>query len=347
MSYWFSGPNHLKSAAWSVSSLAPGVVGHPVKAGAGLAAMYAEGQYQGLAERVYTVEVDSTTAGAGLGQATFRWRRSDSLTPWEATGLATASSFADLDHGVRIMWVAGAAPDFAVGDAWTFLATPAWGPARLADADRDTVYRSAGLDGPNWLAADLGQARRVTALVLLDHNLTEAAQLTIEADDGPDWSSPELSLDVAWTPGTVVRFLDATHRHWRLVVDDPDNPAGFVECSELFLGQGLEAALCLESGAERGLDAAAVGLLPRAVFKGEFTAPTAAVRDALVSWYRELVSASGRPRRQPFFFCADRAEPAANTWLMSLAEAQLRWLPGRRDDSRFPLNLVEEPKSHV
>lgn len=207
-------------AALTLSSAEPGLVGMPAARALGGAACYATGRHTGAQEQVFLVEIDSVAAGEAVGQATFRWRRADADT-WEAAGLATSPNLSLLADGVSVKWVSGQGPDFVKGDSWRILAVRGAGSAALVDGDRDTAWQAAGCAGEH-LTADLGQARRVRAMVLADHNLTAGASARLLASEADFWRVPawgaDLTASVADWPadasgtqsrGTVAWCLDA------------------------------------------------------------------------------------------------------------------------------------------
>lgn len=219
----------------TVSSARPGMVGMPVAKAQGTAVAYAAGQHQGGQDQVFVVEIDSVAAGEGVGQATFRWRRA-SLADWERRGLPTQRQFLDLADGVRVKWVSGQGPDFARGDSWSILAGGNQGPALLLDRDRDTTWQAQGCQSES-LSLDLGASRPVAALLLADHNLSDKARVSLLAGDQPDqWQAPAFSQELAITRPHLCAWPGASYRHWRLLLEDPQNQDGSLSASLLYLG---------------------------------------------------------------------------------------------------------------
>lgn len=235
----------------TLSSARPGLVGLPAPRVQGSAVAYTDGAHTGHEDQVFLVEIDSVAAGSEVGQATFRWRRGGDTT-WQATGLPTAETFTELADGVRIKWSSGPGEDFVLGDAWTILATRAFGAAALLDRDRDTGWEATGC-AQEHITLDLGTARRVQALILADHNLSDTATATLMADDGPDWDAPAFNQSLALTRPHLVAFLDHSARYWRLSLADPDNPAGALSASLLYLGPYFQPGATFASRYQRGL----------------------------------------------------------------------------------------------
>ncbi len=233
--YWLGGNDNLiETATLTSSSQETGIVGMAVKkAGTGSGVAYTDnpGAYTGTESLIYTVEIDSIVAGAEVGQATFRWRNSNSAT-WDATGVTTASTYVTLENGVRIKWASGTGDDFVVGDQWTIRAAAIYGLANLSSLNRDDVFRTNALDSPCWVKANLGSAENVKAVVILDHNFTSGATITLNAatiDELGDGSALTAAQE-AW----VVAHM----------VEDETGATGF-KCSMLdgsafFVADGLD-----------------------------------------------------------------------------------------------------------
>lgn len=228
----------------TVSSLRAGLVTGALKDGTGSAELNPSGNYSGAVDREYIIEIDDTSGGHEIGDATFRW--SDGGAGWNASGVATAASGVILGYGITIGWTAGAGNDFEDGDRWYFKGINLFNPGKMLDRDRDTRYRSDELESPNTITIDLGSAQEVTALALYDHNFTSGATILLEADAAAtfdsDGGSAEYSEAVTWASGKILHFLGTatTKRYWRLSVTDAANTDGYIEIGELFLGPYLE-----------------------------------------------------------------------------------------------------------
>ena len=233
------------------SSARPGMVGAPAPRSEGSATALASGEHTAGQDQVFLVEIDSVVQGQEVGQATFRWRRSDSVG-WEESGRPTSIIHQDLADGVRIKWLSGTGADFALGDAWTILAMRAQGGAMLLDRDRDTEWVSLAC-AQESLTLDLGQPRPAPVLALLDHNLTPEAEIRLLADDGPDWECPARARSLACTSPHLVCLSDWTARHWRLAISDPANPEGCLRASLIYLGGCFSPSRTFRAGYQRSL----------------------------------------------------------------------------------------------
>lgn len=188
------------NATITVSSQKSGVVTSAYKEGTGSAAMTTSGAFTGSDDLEYIVEIDGVGAGAEIGDATFKW--SDGGGSWDATGVATAGTPTLLNNGVYIQFAAGSGDDFAAADRWYFKAINHFGPYKLIDNDRDTRYRSAALGSPNTVTIDLGSAQEADAFVIMDHNLTSAATITLKALQYAENTVIGSNLVTGWTNST-------------------------------------------------------------------------------------------------------------------------------------------------
>jgi len=345
MRWMNNGRNFITSASMlAVSTEKAGVVGPAVKSGVGSARMETGGAFTGPVEALYTVEIDSTAGGSDVGQATFRWK--DGGEAWQATGVVTAAVPINLNHGVTVKFIGGSGADFILGDAWTFNAVKHFGRARLLDLDRNTAWRSAGLSAPDYIRADLGQSRKVRAVVIGDHNFTETAEIRLQAGDEDSWTSPAFDLALTWSEGLIALFLDQTYRYWRLAVTDLDNPAGFVGVGEFFLGEFLEpaSAVVLDNFRESLILSDFSGQVRRS-FSFDLLA-TDPVQAAELARFLVSLRNVDAGRNEPFFFCRDVSAASAATGLVRLA-ADPVMVNTSRDYQRFEISLIEEPKAHV
>ena len=228
----------------TVSSLRKGIVTSAVKSGSGSAVLTVYGDFEGAEDVEYTLEIDNVGGGVSVGQATFKW--SDGGGAWNASGVTTPSVATELEDGVYVLFTAGSGDDFALADKWYFKAINLFNAEKMLDGDRDSSYRSAALSSPNTITIDLGSAQEVKALVIGDHNFTNAATLLLEADDAAtfdsDGGSAQFSEAITWNSEKIVHFLSAatTKRYWRISVTDAANPDAYIEIGELYLGSYME-----------------------------------------------------------------------------------------------------------
>ncbi len=235
------------------SSAQPGLVGMPVAKAAGTAVAQAAGAHTGGQDQVFLLEIDSLAAGTQVERATFRWRRG-AASAWEETGVATCYNLRLLADGVHVKWSSGSGADFALGDAWTILASRAAGAAALLDLDRDTAWQALGCAAES-LEMDLGQQLEAKALVLGDHNLSAGARVTLLAGDSPDLASPSLSFNLPVASPHLTAFFAHRARYWRLSLADPDNPALTLRAGGLYLGGYFQPSRMFSAGYSTSLTA--------------------------------------------------------------------------------------------
>ena len=237
---------------FTVSSLRTGFVTAALKEGTGSAVLSPSGNYSGTEDLEYTIEIDSIAGGAEVGQATFKW--SGGGGSWDATGVTTSAVNVLLNNGVNINWTTGSGADFVVGDKWYLKGVNLFNAGKMIDLNRDHRYRSAALGAPNTIAVDLGSAQEVKALIIHDHNFTNAATLLLEADDAAtfdsDGGSAQFSEAVTWNSEKIVHYLATatTKRYWRLSVTDAGNTDLYIEIGEIYLGSYLELTRNYKNG---------------------------------------------------------------------------------------------------
>jgi len=247
--------NKIQTGMLTPDSQYPSVVTGALKTGTGSAAMTTGGTYAGSSILIYTVVIDSVSGGTEVGQATYKWRESSMAEGvWGATGVTTSTLMTALNNGVEISFTSGSGDDFAVNDQFVFRAIPTFGVGNVINfQDRGAFFRS-GLDTTSVnIVCDLGAATAITAFVCGDHNLTDTATITLEANPTDSWGSPAYSqavtlLDLAYL------YLNETYRYWRIVIDDASNATGYLEIGLLYLGDVLELTNNADWGAEHNLN---------------------------------------------------------------------------------------------
>lgn len=102
-------------------------------------------------------------------------------------------------------------------------------------------YRST-TDTNQWIKMDLGSAQTIKALVIKNHNFTNAATLKIQANNADAWGAPSLDVALTWTTDRIIKFWTAgeTYRWWRITMDDGANPDAYLAIGRIFLGSYFE-----------------------------------------------------------------------------------------------------------
>ena len=315
---------------FTVSSAKTGIVTTALKSGTGSATMTTAGTYTGTTDLEYVCVIDGIGTGE-IGSATFKWSDDGGAT-WDATTVATDDTPPiALNNGVTVCWVAGAGADFVIGDTWYFKAIQPFSAGKMLDLDRDHRYRSAALGAPNTITVNFGASAQPTTLIINDHNLTNAATISLKADaDNISWGAPTYTQAVTWASGKILCYLTTPGnlQYWQLQITDAGNPNGYIEISELYLGTYVELSKTYKEGFSLDNDfilassETTFGIRrnrfynSRLSFQYDFRAMTSAD----VTSMNTLVSAIGNRTTgifKPFWFNADSAVPT-DTWLVTL-----------------------------
>jgi hypothetical protein len=350
-----------KEGQITVSSQAPGVVSGALKVGLGSASMEISAPVPTNQRTLkYVVQIHDVSAGNEIGQALYRWK-DGTLPPdqWNASGITTHSTFLELNNGISIKWTGGTGNDFEQNDYWTMTAFAPRGKAKLIDWDRDTAYRSGGLDNPTTITINHGTAKQRTCLVIQDHNLSSGATITHMANSVNSWTSPPYSQVLTWNQEIIVYYFNNSYQYDRLEINDPSNPDGYIEIGELFIGTYLE----LSSG---------MSLQPkpreRVFTYGPFTRSTAGVpREGVLSRAREFTIVlpmlgeadwdglltmfkalrdTSTGKSQPFFFNV-WSDLETQTYMVRLSQDGLLREIEFIEDYDISLTLEEVPRSRV
>lgn len=222
------------------SSQAAGTISGAQKTGTGVATLILEGSFTGRENVTYEAEIDSVAGGQEVGQATFKWRSSDNAVGvWQETGVLTRTSplYALGTEGVTIGWIGRTGNDFEVGDRWQWFTSAVYGPKNLLDRNRMTAWRSTGIIDES-LIFNFGTPDYALVIILHDHNLTANATVTIEGNYTDSWTSPDwnLALDPSQDPIFAYIFPGDDYAFFRLHLEDPTNPAAYLEAANVLLG---------------------------------------------------------------------------------------------------------------
>lgn len=268
----------------SVDSERDGQVGAAYKVGTGSAYLTTGGAYTGANPEIYIVQIDSVAGGNEIGQATFEWWKS-STGAGGAAGITTSVDPITLENGVTVCWVAGGGDDFINGDYWTIAVYKPFGKANLLDVDRDTEWRSADLvNNVIRFTIDLGSARAVNAVALLDTNLRVTSEVNIYGaaalvdlwtglvgstpsgyglepyGEDPYGGTPGSGMSLfGLTSGVHYPTGSPTYRYWGVEIDDVAHPDGYIRAAELYVGSYTEFSRGYNYGVTRSRNAAVYG----------------------------------------------------------------------------------------
>ena len=101
------------------------------------------------------------------------------------------------------------------------------------------------------LNIDLGSAKEVKIIILYDHNLTNAATITLKGVEPTIFSEP-----VTWTSPHIIHYLTVatTKRYWQLQITDAANTDGYIEIGDIYLGSYMELSRNYREGFTKGFE---------------------------------------------------------------------------------------------
>lgn len=108
----------------------------------------------------------------------------------------------------------------------------------LPNVNVGQCWKSAGSSADESVVFDLGQARLITSLVALGHDLAATTtNLRLEANSSDSWGSPAFSRALTWRDGALREFFTGEfYRYWRLAFTKPS--AGTIATiSRVLLGE--------------------------------------------------------------------------------------------------------------
>lgn len=130
---------------------------------------------------------------------------------------------------------------------WSALTDVATLPAaNLGTANRRRACRTTGV-ASQWFKANLGSAQAVGAVAIVSPNITQAADITIQGNAADAWGAPTFTQvlapwDYAKSGVLVAWFAAQTLAWWRVVIDDPTNPDGYLQVGLIALGPSVAFA---------------------------------------------------------------------------------------------------------
>lgn len=232
-----------------ISSERLGEVGAALAVILGDGVCHAQGDYSGsLATEQFVVEIDSVAAGTDVGQATYRWK-GGARTLFEGNNQTTHDALIELRDGVSIRFDG---EGFKAGDIWYIEANRENGRAALFQTDPAELWHSTQC-ALVTMSADLGVAQNVLAMILADHNLSDAATVVLKGGgDVVDWDSPDYQAEIPISHPHLLFWLDEAWAQWRLEIADPTNPDGIIKASQFYLGGYTQLSRRMNQGATFG-----------------------------------------------------------------------------------------------
>jgi len=109
----------------------------------------------------------------------------------------------------------------------------------LKDSRLSRYYRSIGVSSEN-IVFDFGAATSCTDIIILGHNFTAGATITIQANATNVWTSPSYSQVLTVADDIAYTFAAAqNYRYWRLTIADASNPDTYIQIAYVFIGNSI------------------------------------------------------------------------------------------------------------
>jgi hypothetical protein len=112
--------------------------------------------------------------------------------------------------------------------------------ANLQDIRLSRIWRSTSASA-QWILFDAGVGKTITfdTCCIMAHNLTAAAVVKVQSDDASSWAPPG-GVDRNGDPTQAIITIDVglaqtPRRYVRVYIDDPTNPAGYVQLGRIML----------------------------------------------------------------------------------------------------------------
>lgn len=114
-------------------------------------------------------------------------------------------------------------------------------------------------DTAEWVKWDLVVTTKdVDCVAIINHNLTSGATVTFEGHTSDSWGAPTVNetltvgtdADSNVIPRIVHYFTQDNLRWWRVTVDDPSNPDGYIQIGRIMFGEYYEVTRDLSSDAQ-------------------------------------------------------------------------------------------------
>ncbi len=134
-----------------------------------------------------------------------------------------------MNPGDNVISVTGTAPgDFSKTNLTTTALRESWRSAAVDVVQRIVIQAN-------------NTANPIDCFAILNHNFTEDAIITLQANTVDNWSAPPFSHVLAWNEKHIIYNAQANsaYEYWRVSVLDPGNACGFLEIGRLVGGTCL------------------------------------------------------------------------------------------------------------
>jgi hypothetical protein len=103
--------------------------------------------------------------------------------------------------------------------------------------------------------AGTGNTITASSAAMLAHNLTSAATARIQGNTVDVWAAPPLDVPFTVTDELALAYFpSASYQYWSFPLDDPTNPAGYIEIGRLMLCAHWQSVEETDRGTEDGIE---------------------------------------------------------------------------------------------
>lgn len=98
-------------------------------------------------------------------------------------------------------------------------------------------WRSTGVSSEN-LQIDLGSAKTVDLIGIVNHNLTSSAVITVYAGSAANPDGTQFSTTISWREFDAFKLMSTaqTYRYWKFIFANGSNPDGYIRVGYLLVG---------------------------------------------------------------------------------------------------------------
>lgn len=87
-----------------------------------------------------------------------------------------------------------------------------------------------------WIKVDLGSAKVIKFVGLLNHNLSSGATITIEGNATDSWATPTYTATMTWVVANCFKIINQEFRWWRVTIADAGNTDGYIQIGQWLVG---------------------------------------------------------------------------------------------------------------
>jgi hypothetical protein len=113
--------------------------------------------------------------------------------------------------------------------------------SNLQDISRKKVTRTTGVSSEWWKIGNGTDKIKISSIAIAEHNFTSGATVKLQGNDTDVWTSPAKEEVIAYDADIMVKFFTSgEYYYWRLLVQDPSNPDGYIEIGRISAGEYLQ-----------------------------------------------------------------------------------------------------------